>query len=153
MAPSKTFNLAGLRCGFAVISDGELRGRFRRAMKGLVPGPNSLGMSAVLAAYRGCREWHGELLAYLRANRDLVEARVASTPGLSMTRVEATYLAWIDARALGRDRPAELFEAAGVGLWDGADFGAPGFLRLNFACPRGVLAEALRRMERAAAGR
>ena len=66
-----------------------------------------------------------------------------------MTPVEATYLAWIDARGMGVDNPRRHFEQAGVGLSDGADFGAPGFARLNFACPRARLDEALGRMARA----
>jgi cystathionine beta-lyase len=74
-------------------------------------------------------------------------------PGLSMTVPEATYLAWIDCRemmaARGVADPAGFFEAAGVGLSDGAAFGAPGFLRLNFGCPRVTLDEALARMAQA----
>ena len=74
-------------------------------------------------------------------------------PGLSMTRPEATYLAWIDCRemmaARGVADPAAFFEAAGVGLSDGSAFGAPGFLRLNFGCPRATLDAALARMAHA----
>ncbi|WP_279384554.1 hypothetical protein [Geotalea toluenoxydans] len=62
-------------------------------------------------------------------------------PGLTMTHVEATYLAWIDARGTGIEDPAAFFEEAGVGLSDGADFGAPGFVRLNFGCSRTLLLE------------
>ena len=74
---------------------------------------------------------------------------IGSMPGLRTWHVEATYLAWIDARGLGVDNPLRFFEEAGVGLYDGALFGAPGFLRLNFACPRTALATALSRMSRA----
>ena len=70
-------------------------------------------------------------------------------PGLRMSPVEATYLAWIDARQAGIDDPAAFFEAAGVGLSDGREFGCPGFVRLNFGCPRDRLAKALGRMEQA----
>jgi cystathionine beta-lyase len=70
-----------------------------------------------------------------------------------MTHVEATYLAWIDARGLGVDHPARFFEEAGVGLSDGADFGTPGWVRLNFACPRKTLESALQRMASACAGK
>ena len=69
-------------------------------------------------------------------------------PGLAMTHVEATYLAWIDARGLGSDDPVQLFEAAGVGLSDGKEFGGEGYVRLNFGCPRALLGEALGRMRR-----
>jgi cystathionine beta-lyase len=70
-------------------------------------------------------------------------------PGFEMTHVEATCLAWIDARAAGLDDPAKFFEAAGVGLSDGRDFGGPGFVRLNFGCTRATLKEALARMKQA----
>ena len=67
-------------------------------------------------------------------------------PGLSITHVEATYLAWIDARDMGIADPACFFEESGVGLSNGVEFGAPGYLRLNFGCPRSLLSEALNRM-------
>jgi cystathionine beta-lyase len=73
-------------------------------------------------------------------------------PGLRTTPVEATYLAWIDATALGIEDPAAFFEAAGVGLSNGADFGAPGFVRLNFGCTHATLDQALGRMAAAVAG-
>ena len=80
-------------------------------------------------------------------------AAIAAMPGLSMTPVEATYLAWIDARGLGVADPALFFEQAGVGLSNGADFGNPGWVRLNFACPQSMLDQALERMRRACEGR
>jgi cystathionine beta-lyase len=149
MAPSKTFNLPGLGCSFAVISDRDLRKRFRKAMAGIVPHVNALGYTAALAAYRDSREWHDEVLSYLRANRDVVEESIANLPGLSMRHVEATYLAWIDVRETGLEDPVEFFEAAGVGLSDGRDFGGPGFVRLNFGCPRVTLEGALAKMAEA----
>ena len=108
-----------------------------------------LGYTATLAAYAAGRDWQLALLDYLRGNRDLMQQAIASMPGLRTWHVEATYLAWIDARALGVDNALRFFEEAGVGLYDGALFGAPGFLRLNFACPRTALATALSRMSRA----
>jgi len=152
LAPSKTYNIPGLGCSFAVIGDPALRRAFRKAMGRIVPHVNTLGYTAALAAYRDGEEWRQALLAYLRGNRDLVEREVNAMPGLSMTPVETTYLAWIDARATGITDPARFFEEAGVGLSDGADFGAPGFLRLNFGCSRSLLVEALGRMRRALAG-
>lgn len=149
MAPSKTFNIPGLGCAFAVVPDPGLRGHFVEAMAGIVPPVNALGFTAALAAYRHGDGWLLELLEYLRGNRELVEREIAAMPGLAMNRVEATYLAWIDARATGLDHPAELFERAGVGLSDGALFGGPGFVRLNFGCPRSLLREALKRIKSA----
>ncbi len=145
MAPSKTFNIPGLGCAFAVIPDPALRQRFERAMRGIVPHVNVLGLAATEAAYRDCGAWHGELIAYLAGNRDRVMATVNRQKGAKMKNVEATYLAWIDVRELGLADPAGHFERHGLGLSDGADFGAPGWLRLNFGCPRQTLDEALKR--------
>ena len=144
MAPSKTFNIPGLGCSFAVIPNPALRRRFLDAMAGIVPHVNALGLEAALAAYRDCGAWHDQLIEYLAKNRDLVEKMIPEM-GLSMSHVEATYLAWIDAGNI--DRSA--FERAGVGLSDGAEFGSPGFVRLNFGCPRPMLEAALNRMESA----
>ena len=149
MAPSKTFNIPGLACAFAVIPDARLRRDFTRVMQGIVPHANILGLAATEAAFRDCRDWQRELVGYLATNRDLLEQAVAALPGVAMSHVEATYLAWIDVRQLGLAAPAAHFEAHGIGLSDGADFGAPGWLRLNFGCPRSTLEKAL---ERFAAG-
>ena len=149
MAPSKTFNVPGLGCSFAVISDDTLRRSFRRAMGRIVPHVNLLGYTAAEAAYRHGEEWRRQLIAYLRGNRDLVAREVASMPGVIVAPVEATYLSWIDVRATGMKNPVAFFEEAGVGLSGGEDFGLPGFVRLNFGCPRPLLTEALRRMRRA----
>lgn len=149
MAPSKTFNIPGLGCSFAVIQDRRLRVAFCHSMEGIVPHVNLLGYVAAQAAYEKGRSWHIESLAYLRDNRNLVEREIEAMPGLSMTHVEATYLAWIDARKTGIADPAGFFEQAGVGLSDGVDFGGPGYVRLNFGCPRSLLIEALRRMREA----
>jgi cystathionine beta-lyase len=120
-------------------------------MEGIVPHVNLVGYVAALAAYEKGAEWQRALLTYLRGNRDLVDEKVAAMPGLSLTHVEATYLAWIDARETGIADPAGFFEDAGVGLSDGVEFGAPSYLRLNFGCPRSLLTEALQRMSEALA--
>lgn len=152
MAPSKTFNLPGLGCAFAVVPDPGLRGRFRRAMAGIVPHPNVLGLVACEAAYRHGGAWRAALLDHLRANRDRVLEAVRAIPGLTTWPVEATYLAWIDARGTGLPDPWRAIEAAGVGLSDGRDFGRGddyrGFVRLNFGCTRALLDEALARIAR-----
>ena len=148
-APSKTYNIPGLGCSFAVISDQRLRRNFRQAMNGIVPHVNLLGFAATQAAYQHGEWWRRDLLVYLRCNRDMVLRMVASMPGLHSTAVEATYLAWIDTRQTGLQQPAHFFEQAGVGLSDGAAFGLPGFVRLNFGCRRALLAEALQRMQNA----
>ena len=152
MAPSKTFNIPGLGCSFAVISDAGLRQRYREALRGIVPDVNMLGLVAAEAAYRDGGLWHAELIRVLRRNRDRVQGVIRTLPGLSMAPVEATYLAWIDARGLGVSDPAAFFEAAGVGLSRGDDFGAPGWVRLNFGCPPKTLELALERMTQACSG-
>jgi cystathionine beta-lyase len=152
MSPSKTFNLPGLNFAFAVIADPDLRQRFQRASGGLLPFPGCFAVDAAEAAYREGDEWLAQLVDYLRGNRDLVEETVMERlPDVSVTHVEATYLAWLDVRALcdrGLSGPgaARACLEAGLALSPGADFGDPGFLRLNFACPRSTLQEALRRL-------
>jgi cystathionine beta-lyase len=118
---------------------------------------NVLGLVACEAALRHGADWRRALLEYLRGNGDRVLSALRGMPGLRATPVEATYLAWIDARGSGIPRPQRFFEAAGVGLAEGVDFGPGeqyrGFLRLNFGCPRATLEEALARMRRALAER
>jgi len=149
MAPSKTFNVPGLGCGFAVISNPGLRIRFKKAMEGIVPHVNTLGLTSALAAYTNGWDWLTELLRYLRGNRDLVQQQLEALPGLQTWPVEATYLSWIDTRRLELNRPVTFFESFGVGLSGGKDFGTDGFLRLNFGCPRSLLTQALERLSRA----
>ena len=84
-------------------------------------------------------------------NAALIKQTIDATPGLSTTPVDATYLAWIDCRELGVDNPAVFFEQHGVGLSDGKDFGAPGFVRLNFGCSRALLKQGLARIQSAVA--
>ncbi|MCU0869310.1 MAG: PatB family C-S lyase [Burkholderiales bacterium] len=153
MAASKTFNVPALGAAFAIVPDAVLRRRMQQVMAGIVHRPGGLGLVATCAAYRDGEPWRLALVDYLRGNRDLVARRVSAMPGLATTHVEATYLAWIDCRGAGIDDPAAFFEAAGVGLYDGAAFGAPGFVRLNFGCPRSRLTTALDRMDAALAAR
>jgi cystathionine beta-lyase len=148
-AASKTYNLAGLGCAFAVIPDEAVRAQFDTAKAGIVPHVTALGYTATLAAYRDGAEWLKALRRYLVRNRETITEAIESIDGLSMTHVEATYLAWIDTRPLGIYKPAAFFEEAGVGLWDGDDFQGPGFVRLNFGCPAGILKEALARIREA----
>lgn len=157
MAPSKTFNIAGLECSFAVIPDDELRRKFEGARAGMVPGANQLGYVAALAAYRRADSWHERLLKYLETSRDLILEFVASRlPGISMPSPEGTFLAWLDCRGAGLPgTPASFFlKHARVALNDGQRFGpgGEGFVRLNFGCPRSVLQEGLDRMARAMEG-
>ena len=151
MSPSKTFNLPGLSCALAVIPAKKLRHSFKKVMAGIVPRVNAVGYTAARVAFEDCAEWHAALLEYLRGNLAAVEQAIHQMPELSMAPVEATYLAWIDMRHSGVKNPAAFFEDAGVGLQDGIEFDAPGFVRLNFGCPRSLLEKALDRMAMAMA--
>jgi cystathionine beta-lyase len=156
LAPSKTYNIPGLACSLAVISDTKLRSQFVRAMAGIVPEMNVLGYAACEAAFRDSEPWRQALLAYLRGNRDFIAGFLQKNlPAIKLTPCEATYLAWLDVSALNLKNPGLFFEEHGVGLADGAQYGAPAgkFVRLNFGCPRGTLTEALTRMQRAVAAR
>jgi cystathionine beta-lyase len=150
MAPSKTFNIPGLNCAFAIIENPELRTRFKRVREGIVSSTNVLGYAACLAAYRDGEPWRAALIDYLRDNEEIVRRFINEEAApLAMDDVQATYLAWIDTRALGLPKPARFFEQFGVALFDGRDFQGEGFVRLNFACPRRILTEALQRLRRA----
>jgi len=146
MAPSKTFNIAGLSCAFAVVPNKEHRHAFLKAKEGIVPYVNTLGYTAALAAYRDATKWHEELLTYLRGNRDILEEALNAVPGLKVTHVEATYLAWINCRELNIEDPVVFFEKANVGLSCGEHFGLKGYVRFNFACTRERMVAALDRM-------
>ena len=152
MAPSKTFNIPGLKYSFAVIPNTVLRARFEAARGHLVSEPNLLGLVAAQAAYEHGGEWLTACMAYLEANRDyLVRFVRANMPGVRVATPEGTYLAWLDCREL--DLPAEspyhfFLDKARVAVGHGPNFGigGDGFVRLNFGCPRALLVEGLDRM-------
>jgi len=154
MAPSKTFNIAGLECSLAIIQNPELRQQYQAADKGLVGWVNLMGQVAAHAAYRHGQPWLDEALVYLQGNRDyLVDFVRREMPEIHMASPEGTYLAWLDCREANLPlSPSEFFlQKARVGLNEGATFGpgGEGFVRLNFACPRTTLQEGLRRMKAA----
>jgi cystathionine beta-lyase len=155
MAPSKTYNVPGLGTSFAIIPDPALRARFVRATAGVVAEITALGFTACEAAYRDSEPWRQGLLAYLRGNRDfLLDFVTRELPGVKIEApIEATYLAWLNVSALKLADPIAHFEQHGVGLSDGAFFGAPkgSHVRINIGCPRTTLTEALRRMKAALA--
>ena len=156
IAPSKTFNIAGLKASAAIIEDPDLRKKFNTARQGLVGFVNTLGMVALQAAYQHGAPWLEALLAYLEDNRDLTVQFVRERlPGIEVNVPQGTYLAWLDCReaALEHSESGQInsfFEqrakvALNEGRWFGS--GGEGFVRLNFGCPRTILLEALERME------
>jgi len=159
IAPSKTFNTAGLFCGFAIIPDPELRERYQQSADQMTFHVNSLGQVAAQEAFSGsCDGWLADLLTYLTANRDFVASYLQTNmPEIRTTVPDATYLMWFDCSALvesgvitGNLHEFFLNEAK-VALNNGADFGPGGenFVRFNLASPHSVLQEALERMCRA----
>ncbi|MCE9631702.1 MAG: PatB family C-S lyase [Planctomycetia bacterium] len=152
VAPSKTWNLAGLGCAAAIVPEPDIRRGWRAAGGGLVPMVNPLGYAAAEAAWTHGDSWRTRLITVLRQHRGLVQEAVATIPGLSCVPAAATFLAWIDCRSTGVKDPQAACEAAGLGPSDGREFGAPGFIRINTACPTDRLAESLRRLRTAFAG-
>jgi cystathionine beta-lyase len=151
-SPSKAFNIAGLNFAVAVIPDSELRARYCAAAYGQVLSHlNPVGLAAAQAAWSGeCDNWRRELLHYLRANRDMLAAAADEIPQIKMPPLSATYLAWLDISGLKlADAPAH-FQAHGLGMSAGEDFGDKNYMRLNFACPRATLNEAIARLREAA---
>ena len=154
MAPSKTFNVAGLHCSFAVIQDAALRRRYLAARRGIVDTVNLLGYTAALAAYQEGQPWLEAMVRYLEANRNFLVTFVAQRmPGVTVASPEGTYLAWLDCRGAGIDGNPHTFflKEARVALNDGPTFGpgGEGFVRVNFGCPRALLEEGLERMRAA----
>ena len=153
---SKTFNLPGLQVSNILIPNPRLRKRFQAKVRSCGLGmPNGVGIAATEAAYREGAPWLDALLPYLAKNVEFLCRYVAENiPEIKVMPPEGTYLAWLDCR--GVPLPPEtihdfFLRQAQVGLEDGSVFGGPepGFERINLACPRSILAEALKRIEAA----
>ena len=159
IAASKTFNVAGLFVGFAIIQNDSIRRKFKADMEKMTFHTNSLGQITSEVAFSGeCDSWLEELLVYLTANRDLLVDYVEKNlPGVRVSSPDATFLAWLDFSELiesGRiEAPLQKFfmEKGKVAFNEGADFGpgGEGFIRLNFGCPRETLLEGLERIKSA----
>ena len=156
IAPSKTFNIAGLKTALAILPSAAECKHLIAADPGLMGHTNLLGTVAAEAAYRHGLPWLEKLLGYLESNRNFLLDRIQKQmPGICCFSPQGTYLAWLDCRAYKLpENPCEFFiHQARVGLNNGADFGEPGkgFVRLNFGCPRPILVEALKRIQEALA--
>ncbi len=156
-APNKTFNLAGISIAMAIIPNPRLRAKFVGMQQelGIHVSGNVFGAVAAEAAYTYGEEWLGRLLKYIQENLEFLDQYLEQRlPQIRLVQPEGTYLAWLDFRALGLG-DAEfknfLLHEAKIWLNDGPSFGTggSGFQRLNLACPRAILQEALERLERA----
>lgn len=152
---SKTFNLAGTMTGNVIVADPDLRARFRKQMgKSGLYGPNMFGPMAAEAAYTHGAPWLDALRRYLKTNHDLVADTARKMDGVVNMELEATYLAWLDFSGTGLSMDEvirRVQEQARLALNHGNTFGPGGdtFMRLNFACPRRMLEDALDRLKRA----
>jgi cystathionine beta-lyase len=153
LAPSKTFNLAGLSSAAVISSNRRLLDEYSNMLNSLGVGmSNVFGTVALETAYNHGEKWLEELLKYINANfeymRDFLKTNYSE---VRVTELEGTYLAWVDFRATGmsvEELRSFLYEKAKVGFEDGSVFGieGEGFMRVNLACPRAILEEAMKRL-------
>lgn len=146
MAPSKTFNIAGLSCAVAVIPNPKLRASYRQTLRGLMPDMNYLGLIAAQAAWQQGQDWLVALRQHLNANLDVLEAWLQNFPAIGYQRPQATFVAWLDVSQLGLVNPSADFLAGGVAVTPGDIYGDSNYIRLNFGCPTLQLQQALERL-------
>lgn len=158
-APSKTFNLAGLQTSNIIIANEGLRKKFKNTVDTLSLGLTStFGLVATESAYRYGDEWLEQLLDYLQQNLDFLTDYIETNiKELKVIRPEGTYLVWIDCRELGlnaKELEHLIQKEAKVALDEGYIFGesGKGFTRMNIACPRSILEEGLKRIDKAVKG-
>jgi len=155
VAPSKTFNLAGLTNGDAIIPNKKLRDDFAAQLRKGSGHSNIFGLTAQDAAFNHGEAWLDELLEYLKGNHEYLKKFLAEKlPGFKLYPLEGTYLAWVDCSCLGMDDKALsdfMLQKAKLWLDDGTLFGTGGsmFMRINLACPRSILKKALESLEKA----
>ena len=147
-APNKTFNVPGLKGGYAIIPSSDLRKRFEDKLKALhISSPNPFIIEATISAYRYGKPWLDELLKYIRSNFEMVKEKLESTGKVNVKIPEGTYLMWLDFRKSGLKDPFRDVLKAGVWLQDGRIFRkGEGFLRMNVATSKEILQRALDRI-------
>ena len=153
---TKTFNLAGLQASNIIIQNEELRNKFKQLLNNLhIGGCNVFVDSVVIAAYTQCDQWLDELNAYIKSNMDYFSEQVNAIAPLKMWNPEGTYLAWVDCRGLNMtDEQLSAFFKEHHMMFNGGTFFGPegsGFTRVNLACPRCYVEEAVKRLKAAVA--
>ncbi len=155
-AASKTFNLAGLSCSNIIIEDPGLRDAFKKTLNKIsISMPNIFGLVATEAGYNYCEDWLDQVLFYINGNYQFLKTYIdEKIPKINITSLEGTYLVWLDFSRFGlsdTDLDEILFKRAKVWLDNGRQFGTggEGFQRINLACPRIILKQALDRLEQA----
>ncbi len=155
VSPSKTFNIAGLKTAAVISANAGLLERFKETARKNALESNTQGVLAFHAAYTRCAYYADQAAAYVRANQELAVSFVNEhIPGLAAYLPEGAYLLWLNCAGLGLDQAGlERFflEKVKLGLNSGTDFGpeGQGYMRMNLACPRATVLEALRRLEKA----
>lgn len=154
-APSKTFNLAGLKISNIIVANEEYRKKVNRSLNvNEVAEPNVFGIEALIAAYNEGEDWLDQLLDYLQGNRDyLISFINKKIPKLKVMIPEATYLVWIDCKSLdisSKELSKKLIEEGHLRINYGSAYGEAGerFIRINIACSRALLIEGLERLEK-----
>jgi len=156
MAPSKTFNIAGIVSSYAIVPNDELRAKFFAFMEATeLDFPSIFSIEATMAAYKKGADWRRQMMRYVEGNVAYVSRYVRKNlPGIKVVEPQASFLIWLDCRGLGLSQKAliRLFQSkAKLYLNDGAMFGkeGEGFLRLNVGCPRSVLETAMHNLSEA----
>ena len=154
--PSKTFNIAGFRTGAAIIPNKQLRDNIQIIIQNNKNyGRTIFGMLSFITAYTECDYYADELMEYLEVNKDYVVSFIKERiPRIKLAEPEATYLLWLDCRELNmsqKELKEFFFDKAKLGLNDGSTFGVEGtgFMRINIACPKVTVVEAMNRLEKA----
>jgi cysteine-S-conjugate beta-lyase len=151
LSPSKTFNIAGLGCSFAVIPNDSLRQKFQKTMFGIMPMGSSFAYEAAFAAYTHGEKWRQNLLAYLRSNHDLFIQEINKIDGLFMKPLDATYLAWVNYEGLGVENFTATLEKHGLGVQDASIFGSKNHFRINLATQKVNIEKAIEIIKKAVA--
>lgn len=143
MSLNKTFNFPGVGLAWAIAENPVLRKAMQVGLHQTIAPPSLFAYTATMAAIKEGEPWRKALIEYLRTNRDLIQERIGSIAGLSLDKMEGSYLTWIDCAELKSQNPHELLLDAGLATSPGSQFGRDQFVRLNFGTQRSRLNNAL----------
>lgn len=149
MSANKTFNFPGIGLAWAVAENSTLRQAIQVGLHQTIALPSLLAYTATLAAIKEGEPWRKQLIEYLRSNRDLIYQKINGIQGLSVGKLEASYLAWIDCTSLNHQNPYQLLLDNGLATSPGSQFNRDGFVRLNFGTQKNHLIKALDIMQSA----
>ena len=147
MSLNKTFNFPGIGLAWAIAENPTLRKAIQAGLHQTIAPPSLLAYTATMAAIKEGEPWREELIQYLRSNRDLIHEKINSIKGLSIDKMEGSYLAWIDCTTLNHQNPYQLFLDNGLATSPGSQFNREKFVRLNFGTQKARLNQALNIIE------